>query len=508
MEPYVIPQPKSIEKSDETVFFMTDGVGIRFSDGCESAYSSLTGFLDRQFKIRPDGMGRGSIILTCDKTVLRPEGYTICVTYDNVTVTGHDSAGVFYGVQTLKQLLVSYRTQLPSMTVTDFPDTSWRGFMLDCSRYFYSKEDVFSFLDMMAFHKLNRFHWHLTDDQGWRIEMYSHLLLAQIGGHRAYTNFGKKPHGGFYSKDDIAEIIKYAHDRFITVIPEIDSPGHIVSAIAAYPELSCTERELAVATHTGVKHDVLCVGKESTFEFMFSVFDELCEMFPDKYVHIGGDEVPETRWKSCKHCQALMREKGFKSESELHSYYLNRIAEHLKSKGKTVIMWNAPNEIAYDKQTVFQYWDSDCERTRPHIESNSAHLYLDFPYGKTDLKKCYDYIPNASEKFMGAECCLWTEYVPDMKKAGYMLLPRMGAFSEKIWKNDENDFDFFLKKMPCYYSIVSKSPLKPAPLRHSLPNKIKGILTVAWFEKRRLHWQGLYNIIDDKKAEKLLKNIK
>lgn len=508
MEPYVIPQPKSMQKTNEIVFRMTDGAGIRFSDGCESAYNSLTEFLNRQFSIRPDGMGRENIVLNINKNVSQAEGYSLSVTYDVVTVTGHDSAGVFYGVQTLKQLFVSCSLELPEMNITDFPDVSWRGFMLDCSRYFYPKEDVFAFLDMMAFHKLNRFHWHLTDDQGWRIEMYSHLLLAQIGGHRAYTNFGKTPHGGFYTKDDIAEIIEYAHERFITVIPEIDSPGHIVSAIAAYPELSCFGRELTVATHTGVKHDVLCIGKESTFDFMFSVFDELCEMFPDEYVHIGGDEVPEMRWKICPHCQALMKEKGFKNESELHSYYLNRIAEHLRKKGKKVIMWDAPNENAYTKHTVFQYWGNTPNAERKYIDSCSDYFYFDFPYGKTSLKKCYDYTVKNADSFMGAECCLWTEYVPDMKKAGYMLLPRMAAFAEKIWKTDENNFDFFLKKMPSYYAIVSKSPLKPAPLRHTMPSKLKGLYTIAKFEKRRLHWQGLHNIIDDKKAQKLSKNIK
>lgn len=506
----IIPQPKEITVGDSTVFTLTDGVGIRYGDGCESAYRSLVSFLDKRLKLRPDGYGKETIILKIDPDVSCNEGYTLGVTYDCITVTGHDSAGAFYGVQTLCQLFISGRCKLPEIKISDCPDLSYRGFLLDSSRYFYKKEDVFAFLDMMAMHKLNVFHWHLTDDQGWRVELYNHLLLAQIGSRRAYTNFGKTPHSGFYSKEDIKEIIDYAHERFITVVPEIDSPGHVVSAIAAYPELSCFNRDLPVATHTGVKHDVLCVGKESTFDFMFSVFDEIIEMFPDEYIHIGGDEVPTVRWKVCPNCQKLMKEKGFKDESQLHSYYLNRIAEYIKSKGKKVIMWGCENEGDYDSGIVSEYWDvnENADGKRKYITATNKAYYLDFPYGKTSLKNSYEYKIKVNPSLLGAECCLWTEYVPDMKRAGYLLLPRLAAFSEKTWRTDEDDFDGFINKMPDYYRFIDGQPLKPAPLRHTMPNPIRGLGTVIWFERRQLHWQGLHNIIDDKKVEKLSKKSK
>ncbi|MGN1418380.1 MAG: beta-N-acetylhexosaminidase [Acutalibacteraceae bacterium] len=509
----IIPQPQKINiLSDQTVFRLNDGSSVMCLDGFERAHDDLMLFLEKNFEMSPDGMGIGLITFEKDCQI-KSEGYRIRTDYDNVFISASDAAGAFYAVQTLKQLLLQGQLCLPMLEIDDEPLYAWRGFMLDSARYFFSVEDVKLLLDTMALHKLNRFHMHLTDDQGWRVELYSHLLLAQVGGYRAYTNFDKRPHGGFYSKQDIEDIVSYANDRFIKVIPEIDSPGHVVAAIAAYPELSCFERQLETATHSGVKHDVLCIGKESTFEFMFSVFGEICEMFPDKIIHIGGDEVMQTRWKICPHCQALMKEKGFENEKQLYFYYINRIAKYIKQKGFDVIMWNDDEKSEIDPDITWQFWnekpdaESLSESKRKMIASSSSAYYFDLPYGTTDLKQCYEFEPFVGgleeNQFLGVEGCLWTEYVPDIEKAGRLLIPRLAAMSESAWTKKENkSFEKFKNKLPAYYQLIKTIPLSYSNVKKALPGKISSAFSVLKFEKRRLHWQGLHNIIDNKKVEK------
>lgn len=515
----VIPKPQSMKiKGEKIVFVLTDLVNIIAFDGAENANKDLLSFLKKSFEIVPTGSGKESIIIKIGGEK-RAEGYKLTVGYDMVEIEAGDGAGAFYAVQTLKQLLLQSEGKLPEIQIEDFPQYEWRGFMFDCSRYFFPVEDVKSFLDAMALHKLNRFHWHLTDDQGWRVEIYNKLLLSQVGGFRAFTNFGRKPHGGFYSKADIEEIVNYAHERFIKVIPEIDQPGHSVSAIAAYPELSCFERELPVATHTGIKYDVLCVGKESTFDFVFAVLDEVCEMFPDKIIHIGGDEVPTERWKYCPHCQKKMKELGLKNEEGLHTYYLTRIYEYLKEKGFEVIMWNdssaeskIPNEVVWQcwndsldqKQMAFQL-----EKGRKLINSKSEAYYLDLPYGRVNLKKCYEYdlscgvSGKAAENLLGGEACLWTEYVPDTKKAGYCTFPRLAAFCENAWSDPKSkSYEEFKKKIPNYFGMLDKLGFLHASLNQAMPKPIRKYGYNLYFERRQLHWQGLHNVIDNRKVRK------
>lgn len=518
----VIPQPQKIlVGSDETVFELTESTNLIFCDEAQNAYDDFVGFSKKVFGFVPMGGGKQTVVVKTQEGFEKSESYNITVDYDRIDVVASDAAGAFYAVQTLKQLLLQNKLCLPKAEIVDFPQYKWRGFMLDTGRYFYSVESVKLFIDAMALHKLNRLHLHLTDDQGWRVEIYSKLLLAQVGGFRPYTNFGRTPHGGFYTKEDIKEIVDYAHDRFIKVIPEIDQPGHTVSAIAAYPELSCFEREIPVATHSGVKHDVLCAGKESTYEFMFCVLDEICEMFPDKIVHLGGDEVPVTRWKLCPHCQKLMKEKGMKDESELHTYYLSKIASYLKDKGVDVIMWNDSSpESKLSKDIIWQCWNGDLNRKdaaqqinsgRRLINSISEAYYLDLPYGHINLKKCYDYEPffegidkDKENDFLGGEACLWSEYVPTMKKAGYCTFPRLAAFCESVWTKKENkSYDAFALKMPFYYRLLDTLPFDYASKKQAMPGIIRKTGYNLWFERRKLHWQGLHNIIDNNKVKKL-----
>ena len=227
---------------------------------------------------------------------LGDEGYCLTINKSAIIIEALKENGAFYAVQTLKQILFQCGEKIPVMTIEDFPRFSYRGFMLDVGRYFYTVEEVKKFLDLMALHKLNTFHFHLTEDQGWRIEIKKYPLLTQKGSRRSHTNFGFIPRSGFYTQEQIKEIVSYAHSKFIRVIPEFDIPGHTVSAIACYPYLSCFDRKLKVATHWGVKHDILCAGKESTYKFVFDVLDEIAELFPDGEIHIGGDEAYKMRW--------------------------------------------------------------------------------------------------------------------------------------------------------------------------------------------------------------------
>ena len=518
----IIPKPQSFTVSEGgTVFTLEENLNFQVGSGCRNAAKDLSAFISKVFGFDPIGSGSETVYLDIDG-VGKDESYRLNVSEHKIHIKAHDEAGAFYAVQTLKQLFLQSKGNLPVLQIDDYPTCSYRGFMLDVSRYFFTVEAVKLFLDAMALHKLNVFHWHLTDDQGWRVEIYSKLLLAQIGSQRAYTNFGKTPHGGFYSKADIEEIVRYAHERYIRVIPEIDSPGHVVSAIAAYPSLSCFNRPLDVATHSGVKHDVLCVGKESTFEFMFDVLDEICEMFPDGIVHLGGDEVPTMRWKLCPDCQKKMKDLELADEKGLHAYYINRLASHLTEKGVQPVMWYDENtENRYNSDIIFQYWGgkdvpegliSEANGSRKVISSRSDAFYLDLPYGKINLKQTYesDTFPDGFEKtdnLSGAEACLWTEYVPSMEKAGYCTFPRLGAFSENVWTEKKNrDFKEFLSGLKAYQKLLDTLPFDYAVKKQAMPLPIRKYGYLLWFERRKLHWQGLHNLIDDRKIEREAKS--
>lgn len=511
----IIPQPNEMKISDEQAFTLTRLCNIEAMPGCEKAYNSLKKFLADAFSLETLGTGKETIRLKIDKTAEKSEGYILCVKENLIEIIGSDESGVFYGVQSLKQLLFQGNLALPEIYIKDSPRFSYRGFMLDCGRYFFTKEAIFVFLEMMALHKLNNFHWHLSDDQGFRAQVYSKLLLTEIGSYRSHTNFNNRKHEGYYTLEDMKEIVQYAHELCIKVIPEIDTPGHSVAMIAAYPELSCFDRELTVATHWGIKHDVLCVGKESTFSFMKEVFDELAETFSDGTIHLGGDEVPTTRWKYCSHCQQRIKDEKLKDESELHTYYLDRISAYLKSKGIKAVMWNDKvKDYMVNRSVVWQVWNSDMKEEdivneihlgREFIISNSSTYYFDLPYAKTSLKKTYEFEPifegikKENEKFIkGVEACLWTEFVPTMQKAGYCTYPRMGAFSESAWSKKENkNFNSFIKKLPAYYNILKGYGIDTASFSKTMPLPIRKLGSLLWWERRKLCWAGLSNAIDN-----------
>ncbi|MBQ8504252.1 MAG: beta-N-acetylhexosaminidase [Clostridia bacterium] len=512
----VIPQPDFIKiGSDEPCFELTRLCEIEAEKGTDKAEAELMRFLSAHFEGELLGTGKERLRLLLGEPCAEKEGYRLTVERDCITITGNDEAGVFYGVQTLKQLLIQGSFKLPELLISDSPAFHCRGFMLDCGRYFFTKESVMHFIDLMALHKLNEFHWHLSDDQGFRCQLENQLLLTEIGSYRSHTLFNSIPHQGYYTKAEMKEIVDYAHERCIRVIPEIDTPGHVVSMIAAYPFLSCFDRSLTVATHWGIKNDVLCIGKESTFEFMESVFDELTEIFTDGVIHLGGDEVPTLRWKICPHCQRRMKQEGMKDEGELHTYYLQRIASYLQKKGFEVRMWNdRKKEKMVDSSVAWQLWNGEMDKKEVADEMNNGRgfiisaaeaYYLDLPYGQVSLKKTYEYSPfyegitkEGRKNILGIEGCLWTEFVPDIKKAEFCVFPRLGAISEAAWtKEEKRNYAMFCEKLNGYYNVLSYHGVEPAPLKAANPKPLRKAASLLYWERRKFCWAGLYNLTDN-----------
>ncbi len=356
--------------------------------------------------------GQNAIRLHLDPTLtfLGREGYRLTVTPEAVTVIASGLAGIFYGIQSLRQLLpiqIEERRLVSGMdwrvaclVITDQPRFPWRGFMLDEGRHFQGRETVLQTLDLMALHKLNIFHWHLTEDQGWRIEIKKYPRLTEIGSKRLGTRNGFTagkhdciPHGGFYTQAQVREIVAYAAKRYITIVPEVEMPGHSVAALAAYPELSCTGGPFEVATHFGIFPDIYCAGKEATFVFLQDVLDELLELFPSPYIHIGGDEAPKKRWKECPDCQRRIRDEGLKDVHALQVYFTNRIAAYLDSKGRHTLGWNEILQDGLAESAVVQFWARGRKRLleairtkhRPTVMSSCFSTYLDYAYKPDSL---------------------------------------------------------------------------------------------------------------------------
>ncbi len=519
----VIPEPREFRLlGEEAVFTLTDSLTFECCEGSENSLDELLSFLRSAFSIEPVGMGRGKIRMEIDAEI-EEEGYFLKAEVDRILLRGGSEKGLFYAVQTLKQLLFSGEGELPSLEISDSPRYAVRGFMLDCGRYFFTVDAVKQFIDMMALHKLNEFHWHLSEDQGFRCQLENKLLLTEIGSYRSHTNFNSIPHEGYYTKAEMLEIVSYAHSKYIKVVPEIDTPGHVMAMLAVYPELACFPREYSVATSWGVKHDVLCIGKESTFTFMKELFDELTEIFTDGVVHLGGDEVPTVRWKSCPDCQRLMKEKGMKDESDLHTYYLDTMADYLKSKGIQVRMWNDRVKANMtDKSLTWQLWNdamkdgevaAELNGGRKFVLSCAKWCYLNFPYAHTSLEKAYnfDFEPEGltaqgEKNIIGIEACLWTEFVPDMITADKMTYPRIAALSENAWTlKKKRDYADFCEKLPSYYNLLFSMGIRPASLKVTAPKGISRLAGKIWWERRQLTWGAHHNLISDLKAKKILK---
>ncbi len=498
MEYKIVPQPQKIKiVSDKEFSFKAVKLGKNpLSQNAEKDFLDFFEF---------EKSKNENILFELDESI-KEEGYRMVQQGGMITISYSDPAGAFYALQTLKQMLHQGKMNLCEFEIEDYPAYPYRGFMLDVGRYFYSVDDVKIFIDRMALHKLNRFHFHLTEDQGWRVEIKKYPLLTQIGSRRSHTNFNNTPHGGFYTQEEIKDIVDYCHSKYIKVMPEFDVPGHSRAAIAAYSNLACFERELPVATHWGVKKDVLCAGKESTYRFVFDVIDELCELFPDGLFHIGGDEVPKHRWSLCPECQKKIKEENLKNEAELQEYFMNRVYDHLAEKGYEVFMWNYDNLHPRILKDEIGYTFCGGETGgRKCIDTDTDSYYFDLPYAYVSLENtCNHKLPDSA---VGAEAQVWTEYIPNIKKADSLVYPRLGAMCETVW-NGKNSYESFLEKLEYYNSFLDllripyslgKSKLTP----HGLRKKLSGL----WFERRQLDWEGLTILIDDKKVEKLAKKV-
>lgn len=494
----LIPQPKefNITSSNKTNFQNIKLANCPLNEIAIEDFTSFFAF---------NKSDNENIIFEKDLSI-KSEGYKLVVKDNQIKIYWNDESGAFYALQTLKQLLHQGNMQLEEMEIEDYPSYSYRGFMLDVGRYFYSVDDVKTIIDRMALHKLNMLHFHLTEDQGWRVEIKKYPLLTEKGSIRSHTNFNHKEHKGYYTQAQIKEIVDYCHAKYIKIMPEFDIPGHSRAAIACFPNLACFPRQLDVATHWGVKKDILCAGRESTYKFVFDVIDELCELFPDKIFHIGGDEVPKHRWCLCPECQKKIKEENLKDETELQEYFMNRVYDYLIKKGCEVYMWNYDklNPTILNKEIGFTLCGGECNG-RKCIDTSSSAYYLDLPYGYISLKDtCEHKIPNGA---IGAEVQMWTEYIPDMKKSDSMMYPRMGAMVETVWSG-KNDYEKFKSKLPTYYSFLDLSKVNYSKGDNKInPKGLRKFFNIALFERRQLTWEGLPIIFDNKKVEKIAKKM-
>ena len=521
----IIPQPVSImTNSDRKGFTLHAGTIISPYSFSEDFVNFVRKNFNKKINIHEDTGEEKSIILTLDESFEYDEGYTLKCENRRVYINAKTETGLFYGLQTLKQMLLQKEGKLPYTEILDYPRFSYRGFMLDCGRYFYPVEDVKKIVDLMALHKLNVLHWHLTEDQGWRVEIKKYPLLTEKGSMRSHTNFNHKSHGGYYTQEDIKEIVAYCHERKIKVIPEFDIPGHNVASIACYPYLSCLNRNLEVATHWGVKHDILCAGKETTYQFVYDVIDELIELFPDKIIHIGGDEAVKMRWKNCPHCQKAIKDNNLRDEDHLQMFFMAKVNDYLKEKGYSSMMWNYDKIENADTLTPDIAWDicgmgddddlvkNELKRGRKLINTKCYPYYFDFPYGWNTLKMvCEDNgaLTDKDEETWGIEAQMWTEYVPDMKRLEFLTFPRLGAMAENAWaEKGYPSFSTFLHKAPTYYNLLDAYNVNYAPLKKACPSFFYKHASSLWFKRRVFHWQGLHNLFDDAKAVKEAEKIK
>lgn len=491
----VVPLPQSVQLLNDQPVKICRKATISVADGNADMQRNarfLAGYLKEatglDVPIGPKQKGQSAIILKLNPKIANAEGYRITVAKGDVTVEGQTPRGVFYGIQTLRKSLPLTQgpAVFPAVAINDQPRFGYRGMLLDVSRHIFPLSFVKQYIDMMALHNMNTFHWHLTDDQGWRIEIKKYPKLTTEGSKRAYTVLGRnsrvddgKPYGGYFTQEECREIVEYARERYITVIPEIDMPGHMLGALTAYPELGCTGGPYHVAGRWGVYDDILCAGKEEVFSFVEDVLTEVMDIFPAEYIHIGGDESPRTRWKTCERCQKRIAEEGLTAkngqspEARLQGYFTKRIENFINNHGRKLIGWDELLESDVNESATIMSWRG----TRGGIEASrkghdvimSPVGYCYFDYYQTEnhtwgeplsfditlpIEKTYSFNPapptldaEAQKHIIGVQANLWTEYIPYATQAEYQVLPRMGALAEVQWMEpSQKDFSSFVER--------------------------------------------------------------
>jgi hexosaminidase len=396
--------------------------------------------------------------------------YKIVIDERGMMITAMYSTGIFYASQSLKQMLpaaaesgmLKLPYQLTGVRINDSPKFTHRGLLLDCCRHFMSVEFVKKYIDLLGHYKMNVLHWHLTEDQGWRIQIDKYPLLTEVGAWRTEADGSR--YGGFYTKADIREIVAYAQKRHVTIIPEIELPGHSCAAIAAYPELSCTKEKIDVENEWGVFKDIYCAGDENTFVFLENVLSEVCELFPSSYIHIGGDEAPKFRWEQCDKCQKRIADEHLKDEAELQTYFIERIAKFLEGKGKKIIGWDEILEGGIPSNAAIQSWrgmeggKNAAIAGHDVVMSPTSHCYFDYGLASTDLREVYSFDPipdglsiKEVSHIIGGECNMWSEHTPQSVVDG-MLFPRLLAMSEVLWTYPpQRNYDLFYERVNTHY---------------------------------------------------------
>jgi len=475
----IIPKPKSIVVNDGAftlnsitkIFYKKEANSI--AEYLKNTIQPSTGY-DLQLAEWDGSIVSNSIIISLSNSEndFAKEGYTLVVNKNNVIIEAAQLNGLFYGVQTLRQLFpVGIESQklvivdswkIPCVVVLDEPEFSWRGLNLDCCRHFMSKEFVKRYIDLLAYHKFNVLHWHLTEDQAWRIEIKKYPELTKKGAFRTYDD--GSVYGGFYTQEDIKEVVDYAASRFITVVPEIEMPGHSMAAISCYPKISCTGGPFEVGTLWGIYYDVYCAGNEKTFQFLEDVITEVVDLFPSKYIHIGGDEVPKKRWENCPKCQERIASENLKDEHELQSYFIKRMEKFINSKEKQIIGWDEILEGGLAPEATVQSWRGvkgaidAAKQGHDVIVSPTSHCYFDYPVDVTDMQKVYSFDPVPPEltgderkHVLGSEGNMWSEYAPQ-ELIDDRLFPRMLALSEVVWTYPaERNFEEFRQRVQKHY---------------------------------------------------------
>ena len=493
----IIPRPQQVNVSNDAPFTLSAKTVISLgtnSQNMKRNANMLASYIEQATGIRP-AVGKSkngtAIVLTIDKTIANAEGYKLDADAKQIRIAGASAAGVFYGIQTLRKSLPlvngkASKVSIPAVHITDAPRFAYRGTHLDVSRHFVTADSVRQFIDMLALHNINRFHWHLTDDQGWRIEIKKYPLLTQIGSKRAQTvighNSGKydgKPYSGFYTQKQIRDIVKYAADRYITIVPEIDLPGHMQAALAAYPDMGCTGGPYEVWQKWGVSDNVLCAGNDKTLTFIDNVLKEITQLFPSKYIHVGGDECPKTQWQKCPKCQARIKDlnleakDGHSAEERLQSYIITHASNYLKSLGRNTIGWDEILEGGLAEGATVMSWRGEsggiaaAKQHHDVVMTPNSYLYFDYYQsldkaneplaigGYLPLETVYSYEPMPKEltadearHIIGVQANIWTEYMPTFKQMQYMALPRLAALSEVQWSQPAlKDYTSFTNRL-------------------------------------------------------------
>ncbi|MFI4910292.1 MAG: beta-N-acetylhexosaminidase [Sedimentisphaeraceae bacterium JB056] len=462
------------------IFNLRTGLSLKISNSCDSAI----------VLIKSD----------CIEGSKSKEAYKLKIDQDKITLIARDYCGFYYGLQTLAQLFLQTGWdgngyKLPCLEIIDYPELAWRGLLLDVGRHFFDKKIVKKFIDTMSYYKFNMLHLHLTEDQGWRVEIKKYPLLTEIGSWRKQTLIGNhheiraddrtydgKIHGGFFTQQDIREIVEYASDRFVTIVPEIGMPGHSLAAIAAYPELSCREHKVDVACCWGVYEDVYCLGKDEVFEFNTNVLKEVIDLFPSEYIHIGGDEVKHDRWKQCPVCQKKIKELGLKDEKGLQLWFNTRIKEFLAENDRKMICWDDADAVP-DGATVMPWFGELEACMKSALSGNDSVMtpnqrcYLDYYQGSPEKepmalsKECvlpldvvYSYNPvpdniraDQVTKIKGMQGCLWTEYISNQQHLEYMTWPRAMAIVQSSWKGrNKESYNVFCEKLDFHFQMFDK----------------------------------------------------